>query len=184
MKTAYSHINYARPTVDIPGREAEQAKILMIYLKWSIEKINSTLLKMGSAEVDNEGRESYTGYVSKSSRLNIVIGLPVSGKNSAIADTISNEFHSRVIDNDEAKKIPEFNNGWGAGIVHEKSQIIADAALKYAMANHDNIVLPKVGSNPRKLLNYINFAIKIGYFVNLDYVDLDRNKALARKEDT
>ena len=29
-----------------------------------------------------------------------------------------------LIDNDEAKRLfPEFNNGWGAGVVHEESQI-------------------------------------------------------------
>lgn len=170
MKTAYSHINYARPTVDLPGREAEQAK-----------NIND-MLKMGSAEVDNDGKVSYTGDVSKSSRLDIVIGLPASGKSSAIVDTISNEFHSRVIDNDEAKKmIPEFNNGWGAGIVHEESKLIADTAFDIAVLHGDNIVLPKVGSNAKKLLqDYVEPAVARGYSVNLHYVDLDRNKALAR----
>ena len=140
------------------------------------------MLKTGSSTIDNEGKTVYTGIVDESSRLDIVIGLPASGKSSAIVDTISNEFHSRIIDNDEVKKmIPEFNNGWGAGVVHKESQKIADIVFDISVERGENIVLPKVGSDAQKLLqNYIKPAIKKGYLVNLHFVDLDRNKALGR----
>lgn len=170
MKTANSHINYSIPTIDIAGREAEQIKNMFV------------MLKTGSSTIDNEGKTVYTGIVDESSRLDIVIGLPASGKSSAIVDTISNEFHSRIIDNDEVKKmIPEFNNGWGAGVVHKESQKIADIVFDISVERGENIVLPKVGSDAQKLLqNYIKPAIKKGYLVNLHFVDLDRNKALGR----
>ena len=170
MKTAYSHINHSIPTIDISGREAEQIKHI------------ADMLKFGSAAVDNEGKTVYTGIVDKSSRLDLVIGLPASGKSSAIVDTISSEFHSRIIDNDEAKKmIPEFNDGWGADVVHKESQLIADEVFDRAINRGENIVLPKVGSDAQKLLkNYIKPAVKKGYLVNLHFVDLDRNKTLGR----
>lgn len=170
MKIAYSHINYATPTILLDGRQAEQANFARM------------LLDKGSATLDKNGKTNYDGIVDRKSHLDIVIGLPASGKSSAIVDTISNEFHSRVIDNDEVKKmIPEFNNGWGASVVHEESQIISDWAYKYALKQGDNIVLPKVGGDADKLLHqYIMPAINAGYTVNLHYVELDREKALGR----
>lgn len=170
MKTAYLHINYATPTILLEGRQAEQANCARM------------LLDKGSATLDKDGKTHYDGIVDRKSHLDIVIGLPASGKSSAIVDTISNEFHSRVIDNDEVKKmIPEFNNGWGASVVHEESQIISDWAYRNALKQGDNIVLPKVGSDAAKLLKqYIMPAINAGYTVNLHYVELDREKALGR----
>jgi len=170
MKTAYSHINYATPTILLEGRQAEQANFAR------------RLLDMGSATIDKKGKTHYDGVVENNSHLDIVIGLPASGKSSAIVDTISNEFHSRVIDNDEVKKmIPEFNDGWGASVVHAESQKITDVAFKIALKQGDNIVLPKVGSDADKLFHhYIMPAISAGYTVNLHYVELQREKALGR----
>lgn len=136
---------------------------------------------MGAATIDLNDRIQYNGNVSKNSRLDIVIGLPASGKSSAIVDVISQEFQSRIIDNDEAKKlIPEYNNGWGAGIVHEEAQMISERQLQLSLFNHENIVLPKVGSNPDKMTKIINLAKKLGYEVNVHFVDLNREKALGR----
>lgn len=42
--------------------------------------------------------------MSRGSRLDIIVGLPGSGKSSALADAISQEFNSIIIDNDEAKR--------------------------------------------------------------------------------
>ena len=49
----------------------------------------------GSSTIDNEGKAVYSGIVDESLRLDIVIGL-LASKSSAIVDTISNEFHSRI----------------------------------------------------------------------------------------
>ncbi len=123
----------------------------------------------------------YNGIVNKCSRLDVIIGLPGSGKSSALTDTISQEFHSRIIDNDDAKKLlPEYNNGWGASVVHDESKIISEMQLKIALIKHENIVLPKVGSDVNKIQSIILKAQKLGYEVNLHYVELPREKALAR----
>ena len=114
----------------------------------------------------------YNGFINKNARLDIVIGLPGAGKSSALTDIISNEFHSQIIDNDEAKKlIPEYNDGWGASVVHKEAQNISERQLQLSLLNRENIVLPKVGSNPEKLNKIILAAKKLNYEVNVHYVD-------------
>lgn len=170
IKFARSNVDYSRPTIQLENRSELQAHIL--------EKMNS----LGSATIDETGKTQYNGIVDRNSRLDIVIGLPASGKSSAIVDTLSEEFHSKIIDNDEAKKmIPQYNNGWGAGVVHEESQRISDESYYMALQKGENILLPKVGSDYNKLVDYyIEPAKKLGYTVNLHYVELDRQKALGR----
>jgi len=178
MKIARSNINYACPTIQLDNRQEIQLDVLKQMNQMGSVEFDEN----GKVIVDSEGNTLYNGRVERNSRLDIVIGLPASGKSSAIANSISNEFHSKVIDNDEAKKkIPQYNDGWGSGVVHEESQYISDAAFRMAVQNHENIVLPKVGSKAEKLCDsYIIYAKENGYEVNLHYVELDRNIALGR----
>lgn len=170
MRTARSNIDYSRPSIQLDNRQNIQQEIL--------RKMNN----YGSAVIDESGKTEYTGDVDKKSRLDIIIGLPASGKSSAIVDVISQEFHSKLIDNDEAKKmIPQYNDGWGASVVHEESQFISDYAFRTAVARHENIVFPKVGSDARKLeREYIQHAKKNGYSVYVHFVDVPREIALGR----
>ncbi len=159
MKAAESCVSYATPTIQLKDREAIENHVF------------ETLMDYGSISLDEKGR-----------RLDIVIGLPASGKSSAIVDTISYEQHSMLIDNDEAKRqFPEFNKGWGANTVHKESQIVERAVFKESLREGRNIVLPKGGSDADKLMkDYIAYAKDAGYKVNVHFVDLDRNKALGR----
>ena len=76
-------------TIYLSNRQDKQREI--------IDQINS----LGSAtELDSNGNMQYNGYIERDNRLDIVIGLPASGKSSAIVDSLSQEFHSRLIDND------------------------------------------------------------------------------------
>lgn len=170
IQLARTHVLHTVDTIFIKGREAEQERIL--------EELN----QQGAAgTVDEHGKMLYNQEVFRDARLDIVIGLPGSGKSSSIVDVISQEFHSRVIDNDEAKKkIIEYNNGWGAGVVHRESKLISELQLKVAQSRHENIVLPKVGSDIHKLREVVHTAKANGYKVNLHYVELSRNKALGR----
>ena len=141
-----------------------------------------SLDEKGKPLVDSHGNTIYNNDVERGRRLDIVIGLPASGKSSAIVDTISYEHHSMLIDNDEAKRqFPEFNKGWGANTVHKESQIVEQAVFREALREGRNIVLPKVGSDADKLMtDYIAYAKDAGYKVNVHFVDFDRNKALGR----
>ena len=196
VQLARKHVNYSIETINISGREKEQTRILRDILSMGTanSKEREDILKGNppdkdwgtmkpDAPTDMEFiKASYNQDIAHESRLDIVVGLPASGKSSAIVDAISDECHARIRDNDDVKRlIPEFNEGWGAGVVHEESAMINDAAFKMAIKNHDNIVLPKVGSNADKLIKgYIAQAKEEGYKVNVHFVDLDRNKALGR----
>lgn len=169
IRLARSCINNSIATDKLAGREELQEYVL------------EQLQKRGSAVIDSNGLVQYNGFIKKNARLDIVIGLPGAGKSSAITDIISHEFHSQIIDNDEAKKlIPEYNDGWGASVVHKEAQNISERQLQLSLLNHENIVLPKVGSNPEKLNKIIGSAKKLNYEVNVHYVDLAREKALGR----
>lgn len=169
LKLARSCLNNSIATDKLSGREELQEHIL------------NQLQKKGAAVIDSNGKVQYNGVVSKNSRLDIVIGFPGSGKSTAIVDVISNEFHSQIVDNDEAKKlIPEFNDGWGAGVVHEESQKISEKQLLISLFNHENVVLPKVGSDYNKMNEIAAMAKTLGYEVNVHFVDLERGKALGR----
>lgn len=145
------------------------------------ENIVKELLSHGSALIDKDGKVNYNGVVEQNCRLDIVIGLPASGKSSAIVDVLSEEFHSRVVDNDEAKTmLPDFNNGWGADIVHPESKKISNKQFECAVSQHDNIILPKVGGEAKSIMKYVDLAKKEGYEVYVHYVSLSRQKALGR----
>ena len=129
------------------------------------------------------GKETvYNGIVERGGHLDIVIGLPASGKSSAIVDTLSQFYKARIVDNDEAKKqLPEFNNGFGADLVHRESQDISNAQMLECFKMHENVVIPKVGSNYKKNEDIVKMAQERGYKkINVHYVDLPRNKAMGR----
>ena len=178
MKTAASCVSHQTPTIQLKDREQIEAHVFDILSNYGSVSTD----KNGRALVDGNGNTQYNDIVDQGSRLDIVIGLPASGKSSAIVETISKEHHSMLIDNDEAKRLfPEFNKGWGAGVVHAESQMVERDVYLDAIMQGKNIVLPKVGSDANKLLmDYILPAKLQGYKVNVHFVDLDRNKALGR----
>lgn len=178
MKAAYSCISHQTPTIQLKDREDIEEHVFNVLRDYG----SVSLDEKGNLLVDSDGNTLYNSNVDQGNRLDIVIGLPASGKSSAIVDTISHEHNSMLIDNDEAKRLfPEFNKGWGADTVHAESKIVEQRVFYDAIDQGKNIVLPKVGSSSEQLLNdYILPAKDKGYKVNVHFVDLDRNKALAR----
>ena len=169
IREANSCLGNGVPTVKLKDREGIQ------------NGVYNRLQKSGSAVTDDSGHVSLTGEIRREKRLDIVIGLPASGKSSALVEPISEMYHSRIIDSDEAKKLlPEYNDGWGAGIVHKESQLIADRQFKAAVRNGENITYPRVGGDCDELTDIIAAVKKQGYSVYIHYNELDRNKALGR----
>ena len=169
IREANSCLGNGVPTVKLKDREGIQ------------NGVYNRLQKSGSAVTDDTGHVSLTGEIRREKRLDIVIGLPASGKSSALVEPISEMYHSRIIDSDEAKKLlPEYNDGWGAGIVHKESQLIADRQFKAAVRNGENITYPRVGGDCDELTDIIAAVKKQGYSVYIHFNELDRNKALGR----
>lgn len=169
IREANSCLGNGVPTVKLKDREGIQ------------NGVYNGLQKSGSAVTDDSGHVSLKGEIRREKRLDIVIGLPASGKSSALVEPISEMYHSRIIDSDEAKKLlPEYNDGWGAGIVHKESQLIADRQFKAAVRNGENITYPRVGGDCDELTDIIAAVKKQGYSVYIHFNELDRNKALGR----
>lgn len=143
--------------------------------------IESRLQEGSFSGIDENGKELYNGKVERNRRLDIVIGLPASGKSSAIVNPLSEFYHSTVVDSDIIKQmLPEYNDGWGASLVHEESSDINLDFLKESMKIGNNIVLPIVGAKTSSVKNYIVLAQKAGYSVNLHLNELPSGKAVGR----
>lgn len=143
--------------------------------------IISKIEKNGAIGIDRDGNRTYNNSVLKNGRLDIVIGLPGSGKSSTLVIPISEKYCSRVIDSDDIKAmLPEYNNGWGATIVHEESKLILSKIMSRALNENENIVLPIVGSKYNSVLNNILKAKDNGYKVYLHMVDIPYSKAMSR----
>ena len=139
------------------------------------------LQNMGSAVTKSNGTVSLVGDIQYDKRMDIVIGLPAAGKSSALAEPISELYKSRIIDSDEAKKLlPEYKDGWGAGVVHKESQSISKIQLQEALYKGENIIYPRVGGDCKELEDQILNAKEKGYKVYVHLNDLDKNKALGR----
>ena len=93
IKEANSCISSSKPTIELKNRAGIQKGVF------------DRLQNMGSAVTKSDGTVSFSGEIRCERRMDIVIGLPASGKSSALVEPISEMYKSRVIDSDEAKKL-------------------------------------------------------------------------------
>lgn len=164
------HRPQEKPTYDLPNREKirEEAK-------------RKTLERGSYSGEDANGNAKYDGSVKQGRRMDIVIGLPGSGKSSVYSDGLSAEHHARISDVDDVRPfIPEYN-GTNAAAVHAEAKVVSDAALNEALRRGDNIVLSIVGDNVDKLRTRIQeYTDVMGYDVYLHLNELPNEKALNR----
>lgn len=171
IREARERIGDARPTSEIHTPERNDLR----------QNILRRVLDMGSAKIDNNGKVAYNGTVRQDRRADIVIGLPAAGKSSVLADPLSQQHQSRIIDSDMVKEmLPEFDNGYGAGRVHEESKGIANEWFDTSVLNGDNIVYPIVGSDLVKVIEHIDRLKANGYSVYLHLNELSNHKATGR----
>ena len=131
--------------------------------------------------VDEFSKGKYSGSVRRESKVTLVIGLPASGKSSAAVNPISKYFGARVLDSDDIKgMLPEYDNGYGSGYVHEESKLILREVEREALLRGENIVIPIVGGELEGLKNRINAFNEIGYEVSLSICELSSPKAIGR----
>lgn len=157
-------------TADLPNRETIQAKA------------RENALRRGSySGEDANGNAQYNGPVKQERRMDIVIGLPGSGKSSVYSEGLSAEHQARISDVDDIRPdIPEYD-GTNSWLVHKEAKRIAETALAEMMERGDNIVLSILGDNAEKLRDRIqDYTDNRGYEVYLHLNELPNEKAVAR----
>jgi hypothetical protein len=125
----------------------------------------------------------------------LVIGPPAAGK-SRVCGPLADKTGSMTLDADFAKrKLPEYQNGRGASLVHDESSALIfggdksggsftpgiDPALgALAMKERFNLVIPRVGDRIEGVRSYRDSLAANGYKVHLVLVALDRCKTTRR----
>lgn len=115
-----------------------------------------------------------------------IIGPPASGK-SGVANKIADLYGAYILDSDYAKrKLPEYKNQIGsASLVHEESDSLIfynkdKNLLEHCIKNGYNMIIPKIGHNVKKIIEFCEALKKVGYQAFLISIDLDRQKATQR----
>ena len=128
------------------------------------------------------GKPKHPPYqVERGKRIDLVIGRPSAGKSSAFVNDLSVTHKARVCDSDTIKKmLPEFDGGYGAGVVHEESSLINDRIIDIARDRGENIVYPLLGKKVDKMEKLIDDCKKAGYSVHLHFNHLPGSKAKGR----
>lgn len=105
-------------------------------------------------------------------RVFFVLGMPAAGK-STEANAIAQANGAIIIDSDDAKElIPEYAGGLLADAVHDESKLIAGQTEALAAKNGDNILLPLVGGDYKKIKKRVHEYAQNGYEVNVVCVSL------------
>ena len=130
--------------------------------------------------VDGRKVKGYDGVVKNEGIAFIIIGPSAAGK-STIADPISQNYSARIYDSDVVKQmIPEFDDGYGAGRVHEESSEVMFDAFHRDAGTRVNMVIPIVGGKESSVMKYKYVLDANGYKTYLVLNELDSEKAAKR----
>ena len=155
------------------------------------EKIDE-FLAHGSARTESigiDGRHHYVydGKLKKEYRMELVLGLPASGKSTAIVDPDSEAMGAFILDPDMIKeRLPEYieSHGAGADAIHfEGMKIFNDAVAVFLSGDMKgtNAILPIVSTDLNDLMtNYIKPFEEAGYNVKVKFREAEPNAAAAR----
>lgn len=121
-----------------------------------------------------------SGAIRKERQAYVFIGPPSSNK-STFAKPLAKETGAITIDADDVKpKLPEWDDGRGAGVVHKESAEIATRIFTKAIDNGDNIVYPIVGKGIDSARGIIDGLKASDYNVHLILTDLPADKSAER----
>lgn len=139
----------------------------------------------GSAVFENgkikkiNGVEQFTGEVEQGRHACIVIGRPAGGKSRVFANPLSNRYKARILDADTVKPwLDGFDDGYGAGYVHDESSLIMEMAFEKAIARGDNVIIPKIGGG--SIVDLANRMKSAGYTVDLYYNEVSEETSIMR----
>ena len=167
IRKIQEHLNSDK-TINIKNDERERLRDFIAF----------NISRDGSYDPDVSGNH---GPVLKEKRLDIVMGIPATGKSSAIAETLSTKHKSVIIDSDMAKlQLPEYNGGYGANAVHEESKLIFNRAFSLALEKGYNIICPIVGKSESSIQELLDAAKKSGYKCHLHFSEVSIETAIDR----
>ncbi len=156
------------------------------------EEIKAWFLTLGSARtesIDDSGRHHYVydGPLQREYRMELVLGLPASGKSTMIVDPDSEATGAFVLDPDVIKAaLPEYieSRGAGADAIHfEGMKIFNDSLEAFLTGDMQgvNVILPIVGTDLNDLMEtYIKPFEAAGYHVKVKFREAKTNEAAAR----
>ncbi len=150
-------------------------------------------LSIGSARTESINEETqlhkyvYDGPLEKGYEMELVLGLPASGKSSRVTDPDSEEMKAFILDCDVIKEmLPEFqeSHGGAADAVHMESMMLMERAME-AFTEGDlkgtNVILPLVADDYDSLMEtYIKPFEEAGYNVRAKFVPCELNVSAAR----
>lgn len=157
------------------------------------EDIKQEFLAIGSARTESvdetTGRNKYVydGELSKDFKMELVLGLPASGKSTRVTDPDSEEMKAFILDCDVVKElIPEFqeSHGGAADAVHFESFDIMNNAMQEFLTGDlmgTNVIIPIVSTDLDELTEtYIKPFEDAGYTVTAKFVECEENVSMAR----
>lgn len=117
--------------------------------------------------------------------LDIVLGLPASGKSTLIVADLAERNGARVCDADDIKEmLPEYNDGLGADLVRKEANQLNARAMLMAARYGENVVYPIVGTDTKVVADFMYMARKVGYKIHLTFAKSDiyiaKGRAIAR----
>ena len=157
------------------------------------KELKEWFLGQGSARtesIDENGKHHYVydGALNKDYEMEVVLGLPASGKSTMVTDPDSEEMGAFIIDCDMIKEqLPEYKESHGAGAdaVHfEGYNLMLDAMKEFLEGGSmegTNVILPIVITDLDDLMeNFIEPFEDAGYRVKAKFCPAEPNEAAAR----
>lgn len=157
------------------------------------ENLKAWFLSLGSARtesIDENGKHHYVydGPLKKEYQMELVLGLPASGKSTLVTDPDSEEMGAFILDCDVIKaELPEYKESHAAAAdaVHfEGYGLMLDSMkefLKGGSMEGTNIIIPIVSSDLDDLTeNFIKPFEEAGYHVKAKFCPAKPNEAAAR----
>ena len=166
--------------IDTPERKALREEIL------------ARFLSLGSARTDHLDENGFPVYVydgpmKQEYWMELVLGLPASGKSTRIVDPDSEAMGAFILDPDVIKaELPEYKESHGAGsdaIHFEGMDIFAEAVRAFTEGDMKgtNAIIPIVSSDLNDLMDsYIRPFEEAGYNVKVKFREAEPNAAAAR----
>jgi predicted kinase len=175
-----------QPLTDVDTPEVLDARLLdaLTPSTWPINTLVRKQLRReaGMGLLDHAGR--HYGVVPKQERQAFIItGNSGSGK-STIAIPLAQRAGARLIDPDDALLFYAEYNGINAGALHQEAIWTYEFALRKAIRNGDNIIIPRLGGDPDTVRTWRDLFTQKGYRVHLLTVDVSvetaKKSAVAR----